>query len=366
MTDQVFRKASSAIIAAGLYPIPVNDTLIELLKVVMTEEQAEFITLFDRSLNRGEIIEKSGLDDASLDKMLNSLMDSGVLTGIPGKGSGAVIYRVQPPIPGLFEFTLMRGETGEKQKKLAQLFEKLFEELAVMVQANYDVLTPAFKAIPAMTRVVPIETEIDRKFDTIMPCEDVKKIVERFDTIAMVHCYCRHQKDLLGKHCTVTDERKNCLMFGRTAQFVIDHKFGEKITKEQANAILEDAKKSGLVHKAFHEKSDTGKEEVAICNCCKCCCETFQIFYRGGAPSVTNSSYIAEIDSEQCSGCEVCTEMCPMEAFTMDNGVAVLDSSRCIGCGVCSYNCGTGAISLKRTGERTVFVPPPRRKVAGR
>jgi ferredoxin/predicted transcriptional regulator len=362
MNDQMYYDAASIVVAAGQIPIPVNDTLIQLLKVVMTDEQAKFIKLLNKPLTRDEIREISGLDDAGLDKMLNGLMDNGVITGMPGRSSETVIYRVLPPIPGLFEFTMMRGEKGEKQKKLAHLFEKIFNELADLVQQNYDVIVPVFKSIPPLTRVIPVETQVDRKFDMIMPHDDVQKIIDRFDTIAVAHCYCRHQKDLLGKPCLVTEERKNCLVFGRSARFIIDHKFGEEITKDKARKIVEDAEKSGLVHKAFHEKSDIAKEEMAICNCCKCCCETFQIFYRGASPEMTYASYIAKLDSEACSGCEVCVDKCPMEAIKMVDDIAHLDEARCIGCGVCSYHCPTEAFKLERTGQREIYVPPPRLK----
>jgi ferredoxin len=272
-----------------------------------------------------------------------------------------VVYRVLPPIPGLFEYTMMRGESGEKQKTLARLFEKLFDELAVMVQANYDAIVPAFSVLPAMTRVIPVETAVDAGHDAILPSEDVLALIDRFDPIAVVHCYCRHQKDLLEKPCRVTDERKNCLMFGRTAQFAVDRKFGEPVTKDQARAILAKAKQSGLVHKAFHEKSDPFKDEMAICNCCKCCCETFQVFYRGAGPSLTTTAHIARLDLSLCTGCESCTAMCPMEALTMQGDRAVLEESRCIGCGVCVHHCPAEALSLVRTGLRTACVIPARK-----
>jgi formate hydrogenlyase subunit 6/NADH:ubiquinone oxidoreductase subunit I len=360
MSDQTYRTAAAAIIGAGAIPFPVNDTLLEILRIIMTPEQARFIQLLDRPLNREELKNKSGLEDAALDRMLNELMDNGVISGRAGKSSGLMVYRAMPPIPGIFETTMMRGETGEKQKILARLFDKLFEEFSGMVQKNYDAIAPAFRAIPPMTRIIPVEKQVDRAFDTVMPCEDVKKLVDRFDTIAVAVCYCRHQKDLLGRSCGVTDERKNCLLFGKTAQFFIDHKFAELITRDQAKQILEKAEADGLVHKAFHEKYDTGKDEMAICNCCKCCCETFQTFYRGGAPTVTYTAYIARVEADTCTGCEACVDICPMEAIEMADGIARVEDSRCIGCGVCAYHCPAESLTLERTGQREVFVMPPK------
>jgi ferredoxin len=69
---------------------------------------------------------------------------------------------------------------------------------------------------------------------------------------------------------------------------------------------------------------------------------------------------MAKVDSEACSGCEVCVDMCPMEAIEVDDDVACIDEDRCIGCGVCAYHCTTEALSLERTGKREVFVPPPK------
>ena len=359
MNDQPYRDAASKLIAAGGIPFP-TDSVIEILKQMITVDQAAFIQLFDRALNRDEIKEKSGLDEAQLDRMLDDLMDNGVVFGMPSKHTGIMVYRLLPPLPGIFESTMMRGEHGQKQKKLAVLFENLFESLSALVQENYDAVVPALKNIPAMTRIVPVEKQIDQKFDTVLPCEDVKKLIDRYDTIAVAYCYCRHQKDLLERPCKVTDDRKNCLLFGKTAQFYIDHRFAESISKDQAKRILEKAEADGLVHKAFHEKYDTDKDEMAICNCCKCCCETFQSYYRGSSPTVTYTAYIARIDGGICSGCGVCVDVCPMEAIEITGDIAGIGEAKCIGCGLCAYHCNTSALALERTGQREVFVPPPR------
>ena len=360
MKDQHYHEAAETVIRAGNIPFPVNDTLIDILKTILTPEEARFVTLFHKPLNRDEIKGESGLEDAALDAMLDSLMNNGIVSGIPSRRTGMPVYRAMPPIPGIFETTMMRGETGEKQKTLARLFEQLFEELSGMVQENYDAIAPAFAAIPPMTRIIPVEAQVDQSVDTILPTEDVKKLVARFDTIGVAVCYCRHQKDLLGRSCQVTDERKNCLFFGKTARFFIDHKFAEPVSKEEAIRILEKAEKDGLVHKAFHEKYDTQRDEMAICNCCKCCCETFQIFYRGGGPAVTYTAYIATVEEDACVGCEACADICPMEAVRMADGMARVDETRCIGCGVCVGNCDADAITLKRTGQRVVCVMPPK------
>ncbi|MBU0994345.1 MAG: hypothetical protein KJ737_17780 [Proteobacteria bacterium] len=174
MESSVFKAAAETVIQAGPIPIIVNETLLELLETIMTKDQARFINIFDKPLNLDEIRSQSDLKDDALEDMLSGLMDNGIITGMPSRGDGTVVYRLLPLIPGMFEFTLMRGETGPKQKKLAHLFHQLFNELADMVQKNYDALLPVFQSVPALTRVIPVEKEIDQKFEAIMPYEDVK------------------------------------------------------------------------------------------------------------------------------------------------------------------------------------------------
>lgn len=361
MSGNVWTRAANRMVAAGQVPMPVTETLVELLQTILDEEEAEFIQFFDRpSLNLREIRERCDLDEASLKAMLEGLLHKGALMISRSRSRGVDVYHLMPPFPGLFELTMVRGETGEKEKRLAVLFERLFDELAGLVQANYAPTMEVLKAVPPITRVVPVECEVDLKQDTVMPYEDAMKIVDKFDTFAVSHCYCRHHKDLLGKPCQVTSEKVNCLTFGRSARFMIDYGFGKEITAEEAKRILRECEDAGLVHKFFHEKSDPLRDEFAICNCCKCCCGTFDLFYRGAAPMMTYASHRAVVDGDLCTGCEVCVERCPMEAVALDGEVARVDMDRCIGCGVCAHHCPSGAMTLERTGMRSVFVPPPR------
>ncbi len=50
------------------------------------------------------------------------------------------------------------------------------------------------------------------------------------------------------------------------------------------------------------------------------------------------------IDSEKCSGCGTCEEMCPVEALTAENEKAVVDAETCVDCGTCIEECPEKAI----------------------
>ena len=364
MSEQLWSKVARTVAKAGQMPMPINETLIELLQGIMTEEQAEFIIkVYSRkpSLNIDQIKEKIDLDDDSLHKMLNGLMDGGIVVGTTSRRTGIKVYRLLGPFPGMFEYTLMRGETGEKQKKLAKTFDKLFKGMSEATQKNYDSVVKGFKNFPPVNRIVPVEEKIEElPEEVILPYEEVSKIIDKYDDIAYAHCYCRHEKDLLNDPCKVTQERTNCLLFGKSARFVIDHNFGKPISKDEAKKVLKLSEDEGLVHKAFHVHLKPELEEEAICNCCKCCCGIFQMYYRGISPYHCYTSYIAQVIDSDCIGCGTCVEKCPMEAIDLEDAVAVINENKCIGCGVCAHHCPESAINLKRTGNREVYVPPPK------
>lgn len=52
-------------------------------------------------------------------------------------------------------------------------------------------------------------------------------------------------------------------------------------------------------------------------------------------------------DAKKCSGCGLCTQVCPHGVFVMDGKKArITDRDRCMECGACSGNCPVGAISV--------------------
>ena len=53
-----------------------------------------------------------------------------------------------------------------------------------------------------------------------------------------------------------------------------------------------------------------------------------------------------QIDSEKCTGCGLCVEICPVEAIGMENKKAQVDADKCVDCGQCVVQCPAEAISL--------------------
>ena len=55
-----------------------------------------------------------------------------------------------------------------------------------------------------------------------------------------------------------------------------------------------------------------------------------------------------EYDPSRCTGCRVCTQVCPHGVFAMEDGRAVVvDRGRCMECGACALNCAWDAIRVE-------------------
>ena len=52
----------------------------------------------------------------------------------------------------------------------------------------------------------------------------------------------------------------------------------------------------------------------------------------------------AKIDSEKCTGCGVCVDVCPLEAISLNDGIAVIDEDTCTECSLCVNECPNDAI----------------------
>ena len=374
-----FKAAAAVVCKQGMVQFPVSDTAVAIIEKVVgaNADELDFILAFDEKPSQvmEELTEASGLPPEKVEALANSLAKKGLIFNQPSS-SGMMVYRLLPfMLVGVMEYKFMTPLAGsDDERELAELFEKLLGSLKDDIQANYENLVPLFQASPATDRTVPSTgteegkkiniIKVDKTVETgdefILPSQTVDEIIDKFEDIAVGYCFCRQRRGLLGDPCATDAPLRNCFTFGKSARHTAAQGFAEMITREEARQIMQQAEAAGLVHKAFHPGSRENSPETSICNCCKDCCDTFNLWRSGTMPMINSTYHLAVIDAAACSGCETCVGWCPVDAIELnDDGIAERDESTCIGCGVCARFCPEEAISLKE-GFRKVLALPPR------
>jgi Pyruvate/2-oxoacid:ferredoxin oxidoreductase delta subunit len=377
--EEKLKRATGVICKQGMVQFPVSDTAMAIVTAVIggNEEELDLIYAFRHKASQTmeQLVESSGFSEEKVTQMTSSIAKKGLIFNQPSS-AGIMVYRLLPlMLVGLMEYKFMVELTGsQEEKNLARLFEKLLSELRDQIQRNYDKISPVFVNAPAVDRTVParlkengkpiktipIDKVLNISDEFVLPSQSVEDIINKFDDIAVGHCFCRQRRRLLGKTCDTGAPTLNCFTFGKSARHTIAQGFSRKVTREEALKIMKEAEQAGLIHKAFHPGSKESSPETSICNCCKDCCDTLGLWRDGTLPLINSTYYLSVIDDEVCTGCGICMQWCPTDAIVLnEEGMAQRDEKACLGCGVCSRFCPEGAISLKE-GFRRVFIMPPR------
>lgn len=367
--DRKYKKAAQIINSAGGTPYPITETLIDIVKHLVDEEYLDLIMAFRRkkSQTMEQLKESSNLSEEEILKIVQILAKKGLIFNQPNR-HGVMVFRLMPFINvGVFEYTFMKElEINEENLELAQLFEKLGNESKERLKSNYEIALSFLKNMPPIDRTIPfrenketgneIEIIVNKELDVpeqkILPIRTVEELIDKFDDIAVGHCFCRHHKDLLNDPCKQTKLRENCFTFGKSARYTSEQGFSRMVSKEEALRIIKQSEQDGLVHKAFYPHFDMKRDETSICNCCTCCCGN------AGGMTVNATNYISQFNHDLCIGCGTCIDHCYTNSIELnDEGKAELVGNYCIGCGVCAYFCPENAISLVEN-KRIVRIPP--------
>ncbi len=374
MSEADYKKAVNVLFKAGGFQYPFSETLHKILKITIKDENLDFVMAFENSISQTmeQLKESSGLSEEEILEKADVLAKTGVIFNQPNR-HGVMVYRILP-FHRQFEYIFMQNlKKTEENYKIARLFQKLNKEQSEVIQSNYDGMSSALKRMPPMDRTVPIlenretgeelniivDKELEVPTEQILPTQRIRELIDKYNDIAVGNCYCRQHQEFLGDPCKQIELTPSCMTLGKSARHTSNHGFSKLVSKEEALEVLKKCEDAGLVHKAYHLHGDTTKEEVAICNCCSCCCLTARdclIF-----PVVNATNYLASIDEDLCIGCGTCVEKCYNHAIELnDDNKAERDEEFCVGCGVCAYHCPENAISLIE-GKRIVRMLPPRK-----
>ncbi|NOR14482.1 MAG: 4Fe-4S dicluster domain-containing protein, partial [Candidatus Aminicenantes bacterium] len=68
-----------------------------------------------------------------------------------------------------------------------------------------------------------------------------------------------------------------------------------------------------------------------------------------------HSPMVAKVVKNLCTGCNMCVDVCPYDAISLEDGKAVVNDVLCEGCGTCSATCLRAAISVKNVTPQQIY-----------
>jgi formate hydrogenlyase subunit 6/NADH:ubiquinone oxidoreductase subunit I len=336
MTD-IYEKLRAHLDDMGTgFPATESKIEIKLLKRMFSEAEAElFLQLAPTLQSPADVAEQLERDPADLSEAMERMAQKGLLYRT--RKGDQVRYATAPYVVGIFEFQL-----GRLDKEFARDNEKYFE-------TAFGRTIQAFKT--PVLRTIPVNRQLVADYP-VAPYEDVLKIIDDQEKISIAPCICRTLTRLAEKECEKPVE--NCFQFGSHADYYVENKMARYISREEAKEIVLEGEKAGLVMQPFNSQKVGG-----MCSCCGDCCGVLRSLKMQPHPAeVVQSNYFAQVDEDECSGCETCLERCQMDAIEMVDAIASIQLDRCIGCGLCVSTCPTEAIQLIQKPENQQYVPP--------
>ncbi len=337
MEENIYKKLRERIDGYALgFPSTESGVEIKILQRLFTQEEAALYMCLSTSLEPVPVIAgRAGRSEAETAAMLSAMTAKGVT--FPKIVGEKKFYAAAPFMHGFFE----NNAWMQKDRELADLMEKY--------------LTGGFRARGKALKTIPVNASV-KEGKSVMPFDDVVKILESKERIGLMPCPCNMHLQRLDSGCTRPTEV--CIGFDFYAEYCIEGLgIGRWIDRQEALAVLEKADEAGLVHQIGGNSENT----ECLCNCCPDCCGSLRMIKLMPAPArLTGSNFRAQLSSEACTGCETCIERCPMDALTMTDDGLHFERARCIGCGLCATGCPAGAISLvQKDADKVRTLPPP-------
>jgi Na+-translocating ferredoxin:NAD+ oxidoreductase RNF subunit RnfB len=194
---------------------------------------------------------------------------------------------------------------------------------------------------------------MEHHFGQPVPIEDCARIFDTATSIVRLPCLCRTHagRPAEGVCLAVTTRPVDDILteaFGNNPAFDggPDVSSFDKLTKDEALAILDDCEKRGLMHSVW---TFITPFIGAICNCSiPAGCMAMRIQLEFDTKVMWKGHYLAQVDEARCTGCRACVPACPFGALEVDRPrrLAIVDVARCYGCGTCRTNCPAGAMSI--------------------
>jgi NAD-dependent dihydropyrimidine dehydrogenase PreA subunit len=307
----------------------------KLFEAIASPEEADILLSLPGTAQ--SVSEKFGMDEARASEMLDTLFRKGLaFKKITPDGT---VFRMCRDLMQFHDASILWPEAP---RSFLDLWQEFMEEEWPAFSETVEKLLPR-----PVTRILPVSESVDTR-QQILAYDDVRKMIDDADIIAVTNCTCR----LTAQKCDRPVEI--CMQLGKAGSYSIERGTGRQVDKDEAVKLLKKAEEAGLIHVTMNRAADTH----FICNCCNDCCMTFPMLINRQLKMCDPSRFAARIDASLCDSCGECLERCYFSALTMedDPAGAVVNAEACMGCGLCQVVCANGAIALETVRE-TDFIP---------
>jgi Pyruvate/2-oxoacid:ferredoxin oxidoreductase delta subunit len=339
------------------YMVPESEDMLKMVMYRFDPEDAEFLldfSLMPRSLD--DLATMKGIKKDELAKKLDGLSAKGLLYRYT---RGEQVYYYLQDLFSLWRTYGWPGPKADNRVEIANFIDHAFPEF----------MSPFKEVSEKGLRVLPLERTIEDP-KTILPYEEVKKVLDSYTYFCVTRCGCREKKNIAEHTPDCKYPSEVCLHFDKLAHYIVENGLGREISRQEAQDILRRCADLGLVHGVSNQQKGTD----TICNCCRCCCMWFETMDRcKHLGTLAPSNYRIHIEESTCTGCGLCVKRCPMEALSLreeplakGRKTIIKEEARekslvnktgkvsqakieyCIGCGVCAYKCPSKSLILKR------------------
>ncbi|MFH2058067.1 MAG: 4Fe-4S binding protein [Pseudomonadota bacterium] len=319
------------------YPATKSGVELRILKQLFTKQEATLALSLMLTPETADVIAKRAGKD--IETVRSMLIEMGV------KGTAIHVNR-----DGIDTFMLLHFVVGIWEYQVNRLTKELIKDFNEYVPY---LIKNQYKNKTQQLRVVPVSQSVTTQLN-VMDYDQVETIIKSQSKILVAPCICRKEHDIMEKGCNKIKEA--CLIFGGGAYVYESRGIGRTISQDEALDILHTAVKQGLV-----PQPSNSKKPINICLCCSCCCQILKNIKDFDEPAkVVSSNFQAQVDEDECTGCQACEEVCPMEAISMDTKaiVANVNLKQCIGCGLCVNACDFNAMHLIQKDQSQRIDPP--------
>jgi Pyruvate/2-oxoacid:ferredoxin oxidoreductase delta subunit/predicted transcriptional regulator len=304
---------------------------------IADEDEAKLMLAASPPATVAEISEKTGFAEEKVKSMLDSLFIKGLIFKSK-KPDATRYYKVRHFIQFHDATVLTPGVDQE--------YLDLWKEFEATEQRAYQDLIKDHDFRQGM-RVVPVNVTIESQ-NQVLAFEDVKKMIEEADAVAVTNCSCRTIHGITDVPLEV------CMQLNKAADYALDRGTGRGLSKPEAIEMLKMCEEEGLVH-CVENKYGFGH---VICNCDNVGCGNWGHDRAYVKKFTAPSRFKASVHPELCTSCETCVDRCFFDAVSMEgsDGTAIIDADKCMGCGICVPTCPGDAIAYEEIRQKE-FIP---------